>query len=577
MKRRRLAAPGSHQKRSRPTKTPKTGLWWMRVGVVLLLVFTAAGVSAHWWYTQAHPADVNYQQCHIQYGEIVTQWDGSGQEGPWNDDRYHYQARRFSLRAQAPPTFFPNTVESPPTRIATGGEDACKDGFDETVDVREARYRWHGSRATAMRLGVPATAPDAGSAFVSGAADASSSRLTTPVFQQSQAAAVWVNDGGSALLGHDGQLAEWWCINGRGCGDITEQTFDGRPLRGGGHQYVGDNCPSDITCNGSWYSRVGTPQVLGRTQQMLSPFRMRLSAVSTYAGEVGAVVIATFKYPKQVSLQTSFSQQPDSLIPGKTSQLKLTIQKRGPALDGLSLASDRSDQPITYSGVVLNQKQLQRLNSQDSVTVPVSLHTREAAQPGSCYKVGFSFTAPETDTPIAEPETTQCIAARPRTISYQVRTRGAIASDLPTFTSRVAATLEDPRGWATGNITFERVPRGGNFTLWLAAPAAVAEFSSGCSAEYSCRVGSAVIINDSRWQKATEAWRQSGGSLRNYRHMVINHEVGHLLGLGHRGCPGTGRPAPVMMQQSISLDGCRFQPWPLPGEIERVTQTRPGS
>ncbi|PSO42903.1 hypothetical protein BRC19_03375 [Candidatus Saccharibacteria bacterium QS_5_54_17] len=178
---------------------------------------------------------------------------------------------------------------------------------------------------------------------------------------------------------------------------------------------------------------------------------------------------------------------------------------------------------------------------------------------------------------MAEPETTQCIAAPPRTIGYQVRTRGGVTSDLPTFTSRVAATLGDPRGWAAGNITFERVPRGGDFTLWLAAPAAVAEFSSGCSAQYSCRVGSHVIINDSRWQKATPAWRQAGGSLRNYRHMVINHEVGHFLGLGHRACPGEGRAAPVMMQQSISLDGCRFQPWPLPGEIERVTRARPGS
>ncbi|PSO43770.1 hypothetical protein BRC20_00105, partial [Candidatus Saccharibacteria bacterium QS_8_54_8] len=473
MKRRRLAALKNHPKRPRLRKTPKTGSWWMRSGVVLLLIFTAAGVSAHWWYTQPRTADVDYRQCQIQYGQIVTEWDGSGQEEPWNDDRYHYQARRFSLRAQAPPTDFPNTVESPPTRIATGGKHTCQDGFDETVNVSGSRYRWQGSRATAMRLGVPATAPEAGSAFVSGATEASSSRLTTPGFQQSRAAAVWVNDGGSALLGHDGQLAEWWCINGRGCGDIADQTFDGRPIRGGGYQYVADNCPSDITCNGSWYTRVGTPQVLGHTQQMLSPFRMRLSAVSTYAGEVGAVVIATFKYPKQVSLQTSFPQQPDSVTPGKTSQLNLTIHKRGPALDGLSLSSDTSDQPITYPDTALSQKQLRRLNTQDTVTVPVSLHTREVARPGSCYKVQFSLTATDTDTPIAEPETTQCIAAPPRTIGYQVRTRGGVTSDLPTFTSRVAATLGDPRGWAAGNITFERVPRGGDFTLWLAAPAAV--------------------------------------------------------------------------------------------------------
>ena len=49
--------------------------------------------------------------------------------------------------------------------------------------------------------------------------------------------------------------------------------------------------------------------------------------------------------------------------------------------------------------------------------------------------------------------------------------------------------------------------------------------------------------------------------------MVINHEVGHWLGHGHETCATKGGPAAVMQQQSIDLEGCRFNPWPLESEI----------
>jgi hypothetical protein len=76
-----------------------------------------------------------------------------------------------------------------------------------------------------------------------------------------------------------------------------------------------------------------------------------------------------------------------------------------------------------------------------------------------------------------------------------------------------------------------------------------------------------VIINQTRWNRATPPWNAAGGSLRDYRHMVLNHETGHWLGKGHAGCPGRGKPAPVMMQQSKGLDGCRFNPWPTLREL----------
>ena len=138
------------------------------------------------------------------------------------------------------------------------------------------------------------------------------------------------------------------------------------------------------------------------------------------------------------------------------------------------------------------------------------------------------------------------------------------------FRRQAQQTYDDPRGWRTAGVEFRRVRRGGDFTLVLAAARAVPTFSSQCSATWSCRVGRYVIINQERWQHASPAWNAAGRSLRDYRHLVVNHETGHWLGRGHATCPAGGGPAPVMMQQSKGTDGCRFNPWPLPWEASAV-------
>jgi hypothetical protein len=160
--------------------------------------------------------------------------------------------------------------------------------------------------------------------------------------------------------------------------------------------------------------------------------------------------------------------------------------------------------------------------------------------------------------------------AERRVVTYSVITRGKVTASMEVFRRQAQETYDDPRGWRAGGVDFRRVRRGGDFTLVLASAGAVPSFSSSCSAQWSCRVGRYVIINQYRWRNASVAWNRSGRTRRDYRHLVVNHETGHWLGLGHTTCPRRGSKAPVMMQQSKGTGGCRFNPWPLPREAARV-------
>ncbi len=167
--------------------------------------------------------------------------------------------------------------------------------------------------------------------------------------------------------------------------------------------------------------------------------------------------------------------------------------------------------------------------------------------------------------------------AATRSYTYKVCYEGRIVVSKAYFRESVAATYADSRGWQRAGIEFVRkdytCDRLGNtdFTVYLAVPGYIDNFA-GCSATYSCRYGRHVMINQARWRNAVSFWPSTRGG---YRRMVVNHETGHWLGQQHRYCPRPGAKAPVMQQQSISLQGCRANEWPLSREIDSVRQTMP--
>ena len=158
--------------------------------------------------------------------------------------------------------------------------------------------------------------------------------------------------------------------------------------------------------------------------------------------------------------------------------------------------------------------------------------------------------------------------AYPETVEYrfEVATRGPVGTDVEAFAGTVAGILADGRGWALdGRVRFTRVASGGDFTVWLAAASAMRSFGPPCHPRYSCRSGRNVVINEDRWMAGSQPWV---GPLEGYRTMVVNHETGHWLGFGHSACGGSGRPAPVMMQQSKGTGTCEPNPWPMASERE---------
>lgn len=168
---------------------------------------------------------------------------------------------------------------------------------------------------------------------------------------------------------------------------------------------------------------------------------------------------------------------------------------------------------------------------------------------------------------IASPGVTRHRRDIRKVVTYSVVADGVPASRLAVVRRSLVETYQDARGWRASGVKLVRVARGGSFTVVLAAPSRVPRYSPVCSTRFSCRVGRHVILNDARWRGATRTWRAAHRSLRDYRHMVVNHETGHWFGKNHAGCSTRGSLAPVMMQQSKGLAGCTPNPWPKLSEL----------
>ncbi|MEU9144501.1 DUF3152 domain-containing protein [Streptomyces sp. NPDC048349] len=163
-----------------------------------------------------------------------------------------------------------------------------------------------------------------------------------------------------------------------------------------------------------------------------------------------------------------------------------------------------------------------------------------------------------------------------RLVRYRVDVEQGLGLDPQLFAEAVHRTLNDDRSWGHGGTkTFERVPGGeADFVITLASPGTTGKWCAKSGLDttidnVSCDSAATdrVMINAFRWAQGSATYGPD--QMVAYRQMLINHEVGHRLGNGHVSCRTPGALAPIMQQQTKSLDidgiQCKPNPWVFPG------------
>jgi hypothetical protein len=154
----------------------------------------------------------------------------------------------------------------------------------------------------------------------------------------------------------------------------------------------------------------------------------------------------------------------------------------------------------------------------------------------------------------------------------RIEVEDGIGADPAAFAAFVMDTLNDPRGWGHGGaLSFARTDGPADIRVILASPATTAVLCGRVSSPApssqpagsgttSCGGGDRAVLTMYRWLNGIPDY---GRDRTTYRHYLVNHEAGHVLGHANAYCT-PGHLAPVMVQQNDGLHGCRPNAWPFP-------------
>ncbi|MFC9733134.1 DUF3152 domain-containing protein [Streptomyces roseolus] len=157
---------------------------------------------------------------------------------------------------------------------------------------------------------------------------------------------------------------------------------------------------------------------------------------------------------------------------------------------------------------------------------------------------------------------------------YRVQIEDGVDLSARGTAEEIEAILAHPRSWAAhGRGRFQLVASNADFVIRIATPdtadALCARQGLNTHGELNCETADGVVVNLKRWMLGSPTF---AGPPEEYRHLIINHEVGHEIGIRqHMGCGGPGKLAPAMMQQIKGLNGCRSNAFPYDEEGIYIT------
>lgn len=149
------------------------------------------------------------------------------------------------------------------------------------------------------------------------------------------------------------------------------------------------------------------------------------------------------------------------------------------------------------------------------------------------------------------------------TLSYKILFDPRCNFRIDPIIQKVENVLQDKRGWKKHDYHFkfiQEIDKEVDFLIYFTLESYIeskCHFTGLSCADLNDNI---IYINENRWRRGSTA---SKLNLDDYRTYVINHEVGHILGRGHAKCENKGKLAPVMLQQTLGINGCKPNPWPL--------------
>jgi hypothetical protein len=148
--------------------------------------------------------------------------------------------------------------------------------------------------------------------------------------------------------------------------------------------------------------------------------------------------------------------------------------------------------------------------------------------------------------------------------SYTVEFSNSLSLKKNKIINKIQDVLTNKKGWSKlgYNFNFMDVNTNPHFCIKIVPESTIVRICKFKGLSCADSNTNTIYININLWRKGSS---KSKLNLEDYRTYLINHEVGHILGKQHID-KNTLKPrtkAPVMIQQTLGINDCIPNCWPL--------------